>query len=121
MSSIAKIEPRRSNTMPRSADPAKEGRGTTALSVFVRVASFRVVAVLDYLIAFFVATSLVPVAMASMADGLGLDPVNAPPAGFGVWLLSSLALVLFLVVLALVGMRALWRLRARAVAWAKGK
>lgn len=104
---------------PARDNTGRKGPGATVMSVIVQALSLLLVAVADYLIAFFVATSVVPVAMASMADGLGFDPLNTTASGFGVWLLSSLALVLFIVVLALVAMRALWRARGRAIAWAK--
>ena len=122
MTATVKAGVRRSNLKTRSNDTVKETPGRfTLLVVLVQTVSFAAVALADYLIVFLVATSLVPVAMASMADGLGLDPVNAPLSGFTVWLVCSLALMLFLVVLTLIVMRALWHLRTRGIVWARGQ
>ncbi|HEU5223071.1 MAG TPA: hypothetical protein VFU07_05245 [Candidatus Lumbricidophila sp.] len=82
--------------------------------ITVKALSFVALAVLDFLIAMFVAARLVPLAMASLASGMGLNLGAASLASMAVWLLSSLALVAFIVALTLVLMRGL-NLQRRAL------
>lgn len=106
-----------------SQEKASGGKkfGSLFLTGFIHVVSFAVLAMIDYLIVIWIATMMIPVAMASVADALGFDPTAANTAGLTVWVVASLALMLFLVVLAVVAMRALWRLRKRVLSWAQSQ
>lgn len=78
--------------------------------------TFIVVALLDYMIGLFLAVRMVPTMMASLASGMGVNMNSAPLPGFMVWAMSSLMVVIFMAVLGLVVMVALWRLRRRLLA-----
>lgn len=117
----SRIAKRKTKVGPQEKASGRKKFGSLALTGTVQVVSFVVLAMIDYLIAIWVATTMIPVAMASVADALGFDPTAANTAGLTVWVVASLALMLFLVVLAVVAMRALWRLRKRVLSWAQSQ
>lgn len=78
-----------------------------------------------YVIAFFAAIRVVPLVMGFVKSGTGVTLDMPVETVLSAWIVPALFLVALVFILVLVTMRALWRLRSRAVAavsrWALGE
>jgi hypothetical protein len=114
--------PRKRTARPAEAritsntDVAAEGKRDVNRVVYgiAKTAAVAGVVIVDYVLAMFVAMKIVPMIAASTASGLGIDPQGAV-SGVIVWLLAASTLTVFVVIVALIAMRSLWRLQRKVL------
>lgn len=121
--------------MGKTTNAAESGRGTLrapeskAVSVGIvaatKAGTLVALVVLYYVIAFFAAIRVVPLTMGVVKSGSGVTLDMPLETVIAVWIVPALFLVALVFTLVLVTMRALWRLRVRAVTavsrWAFGE